>query len=1396
MIMRHLPVFALLLLSLLNTPLLGQDDCNQVTVNYHDSGFDPSDFLRPDAGVVIGDDVTLNTNQELDTDNLLLGLDQPFLVDFISEGAGANHMFGFFFLDIDTNKDGLPDFFQVGDDDDLDGDGLINSLDDDDDNDGILDVDDRQPPGVNSVAAEMFRNGPEAAAAGLHAGDYWQFVPNSLSSDPDYTGTFEHPGAHLYVDNHSRTTLNVPNGIPDMLETPDRNNSEGFIPPYAVDRGYLGRSVSQVVQRGFLGHFDYAGTPAGSLGGTSHWTGATIFYLADDDGPDGVSHHYANHTPYTDKNIQDGSSATDSLLDYNLYGSNNFNDSTAPDLVRNPDGTPKTAPNGQEYWRFRWYQSNVSGARELVFFLTVFYNGGVNTNNDNVNTYYSKSSFNPDTVRMNNIHPTSEKTTGDAYGETGFNNWYPYYPYNSPPPSRANDHDQLAAARFGAGTVWTDIATSPGGGSAPVAVNPANQAWVDEWANLEQSRVILQYRALRDWFDEANFDDPTVDANDIIDGRYGIDMNAENDSSLIRAINGRMVHLMVGAPEGSQDAWLLGWEDLFGGGDRDYEDVVFYVKREAGGILQSHNVAAESADLFDDFTITQVSFDFTDNFTSNNWNIPGRYISYSYSYDGNTWIPLLGTETPGNEHIPEIDRFQPSHGGSTVPGTGRVRRQVTIEIPVRTTEIYWRMEMATDNVDLFTPVLYEAEVGYQTLPHDFFYNAAVVTSSNMRYVPALETPSHDWDDRFRNRGHLYAQRWFNHGPVPTPLTYTVNPESTPESAPSDPNILWDAGITMRDRLGSHERLIYTALPAGGDPDFTNNMIRYQLQRDATDAAVVNAYEFQDMQIDGFWIHNFHDPAAPVPDHASSGLWLQNWLHGYRDVTISAGSVSIEGPTRDWILGGINRSAVDVVREPGLPAWIDGNDVPAELKRSYFEYLTSSSRNTDRTRLLVGAESGLVHCIDAGEWRPTVRTTGDAPADGHFEGDDFGTGEELWAFVPGHLLDDLKHNVARDSDVTAKVDATVHSRLIHDGSTWRRIAVIVQGYRAGREDAPSGDRTGNVVTALDVTDLTNEPIPLWQRREPNMQDIVMIPSIGWVETSDTDRVWAVAYASGATPVTGQAPSFRVLDIATGAELGLSGSVGSPAGNHVMLGSPAMIDADNNGFIDHLVGATSQGLLWVKNTKTGNDVTQAVAGARFFHTPNSRPNGDVIQLFIASSDSPFHYDEAVYGNANFVNHVYSHEYDTTTGTFSFIGSNALPPRHKVFGRPALVGDRLIVGTATGDTTSICDFDRNDPGDLLNFAASRVGQNDALVESVTDLSAPIVGALVVRDGAVEVHSNMQASSSTVDDAVAALKPPARPGQSRVMTMSGATVFGVLGWEDLLMDAITQAYPGPSAP
>ncbi len=324
---KWIPLTGLLVLGLLGLAQETEPDaCTIIEKDYNSGGFSEDDFLLVDNSVVVDDEVGLNTDQELNLDELVLGLDQPFYVDYLSEGAGASHLFGFFFFDIDTDKDGVPDFYETGDNDDLDGDGIINRDDDDDDNDGILDADDTQPTGVTSMPASHFRLGTTAAANGLTGDDYWQFVPNSLIEGGDFDGYFEHPGAYLYVDNNA-------NEIPDVLEF---NTGVNEVPPYVVDKGHTTTDVNGNSFQGLLGTFEYQGTTGDTVDDKYHWLGSTIFYIGDDDGGSDQTWQYLTYSPYG-STYSDVSSTTQGHPDYDLYGTTDIEDARIPDILK--DGT-------------------------------------------------------------------------------------------------------------------------------------------------------------------------------------------------------------------------------------------------------------------------------------------------------------------------------------------------------------------------------------------------------------------------------------------------------------------------------------------------------------------------------------------------------------------------------------------------------------------------------------------------------------------------------------------------------------------------------------------------------------------------------------------------------------------------------------------------------------------------------------------------------------------------------------------------------------------------------------------------------------------------------------------------------------------------------------------------
>lgn len=1304
----------------LSSWLVAQDPtpaCTKDTKQYNDNGFANSDFVDGGQGLLFGDTIAPEVGGEINTEDIVFPTDQPFVVDYLSEGAGANHLFGFFFMDIDTNGNGFPDFFETGDLDDLDGDGIVNEDDDDIDGDGIDNNSDVAPAWVtNSTDPLLFRNAIVAYNGGHHANDYWEFVPNNVVS-----GRFEHPGAYLYVDNDN-------NDVPDVLQYRTGANR---VPPMALNRGYNTRlATTNAVFPGLLGTWFYSGTGAA---GDFHWVGSTIFKLADDDGGTGVDGSYG-YTPYN--TITDIYGSANAWPDYDIYGTTNEASSLIPDELKANDA------RGERLWRYRWFEGTVSGGREYCFFLVVFYGSG----GSNVNTYYSKSGFNqdqpPGTPNRNGA------TTGDQYGGVvGSANWYPNY-------RSTGDHNTLAQAVFGMN--WNQIVDTTQG-YPPVAFDPDNQAWVDKWENWTANTRIVQYRGLADWFSET-----PVDANTIISGRYNIDMSGEGESGIVRAINGNMAHLMVGAPSSDPEAWLLGWEDLYGGGDRDYEDVVFYVKREAAGVAQSLNVAGD-LDQFEDVSITSVEFTFVDNFTDDLWGTEGTYISYSYRLASNDeWIVLLGDDADvPQHHLRLVDVF------TTTTDNGLVTRHASIQLDQEgARELYWKVEMKTSDSDAFVPEVNEADVGYEALVHELYFNSATITSSNLYYDASLETPSFGWMDRSKNRGHLYSFIAFDHGPTPTlhSLDATFNYLTNASNQPG-PQFAWDAGVSVRDQAN---RTIYTYVDSGGGlqrRDFDSGMT----------ADVINALQLSPAVVDGVMIDNFHNPASPVLEPVLASNWLAEWVHGYIGA-ISDGATTIPGADREWKLGGVNRSTLALIRAPGTPIWLSGSGIPVLIKQSYSQWIGDPQQQNTPTRLLVGSEAGMVHVIDGGRWVGRRCDPLDQPADGCYL--DYGTGEEVYAMIPGNLLEDIKYNYTGRQSVSAKIDATPIVGVIRAGGNWRRVAVMAQGENGGTLNG----RVGNAIWAMDVTD-PDDPIPLWEYTHDAMNNIIHPLAMSWAELSGGPQ-WIVGANSGASPLPTERPTLYFLDAYSGNEL-LVRQVGSVGES--IAGAPALIDADQNGYVDWAYASTSEGVLVAQSLESfGTTQFETVANARFYLTPNVAPIGDGKVLVIAvTGDSPLIDDED--GNVNRLV-AYIHDTDPSApSAFTYLGDFELPAGHKAFARPRLVGTQLVMGTTTGETFSFCDPDPNDPGNLYLFddvfALDAIDQSDPYNTGVSAFVGfgPTRAAIPVSGGRIMAHSARRWDGQNDRSE---FSPKGKAPESNQREIAIGNVFGVVGWSEPFLD------------
>lgn len=1343
--MKRLLVLASLIFSI---PGFSQDSCTDSTKRFTaGSGFQPSDFAANGAtgGLEIGTSIFADPGGSIDTENIVFPKTQPFVADYIGEGAGASHLFGFMFLDVDSSGNGIPNFFLVGNNDDVDGDGIPNITDNDDDGDGIPDSLDRAgysgsdgyaPPASGSMPASFFRNGVAAAAAGNHANDYWQFVPNGTANYTDAKGNsfskvFVHPGAYLFIDQRDGNGNANSDGIPDMLQVKRGVNK---IPAFTLDKGYetVFADGSTSVP-GLLGKWG------------DQWTGSTIFYIADDDSGQSQHSTYTNYSPYRNGGsllYWDKYSSTNSQPDYDLYGTTNPGSNLIPDTVKGQD------KEGVDFWRYRWYESDISGGRELLFFMVVFYGSG----GQSINVYYSKASLNPDSVGSPNRNGSGADEDGDnfgvrvpsdAKGPLTPNNWWPRF-------QNSYDHDRVAACAFGAGVEWSDIATEPTDGSAPVAHDSKNQVWVDKYGNWDPKRRIIAYRALGTWLNTAG------PAEARVYGRYGIDLDGEPESAIIRAIDGRMNHLMVGAPTADENAWLLGWEDLYGGGDRDYEDIVWYVTREASGSVETNNIASDLS-IYDDVAITSVSFEFTDNFTDNKFftGTPrDTYINYFYKLSADSeWIPLMGG---GVDRDPDLFK---DDGKITVAG-GKVTREITIQVPASNQgdkELYWKVEMSTGDPG-FKPEMLDAVTSYTALSHDFYYETATLPSSNVDYYGSYESPSIHWADRAANRGHFYAFKVFEHGNPPSRVVTVLgdNPETSPTYGPLPSPWVWDAGLTLYNQVDADKsnRTIYALVEDGGSlvrKDFTldkplETVLQEALELDEGEGSTV---------IDGLLPNNFHDPSVTPLQLPEASSWLSGWVHGYNGALL-AGTTVLPGSKKEWILGGVKRSSAVLVRAPGQPYWLSGDGMEDSssagnsLHTSYVEWALDEKQANMDSMIIFGSESGMIHAVDAGKWRSGPRNEDDVPFDGHFEGDDMGTGEEVWGLIPNNLLDDLKYNITglEPGGARAVVDSTGVLSVIYDPSKsqpWRRVLVYAQGENGGVDDG----RTGSYVWAIDITD-PKEPQPLWEVTRPNFHNIFNPAAMAWIhKPASNDGGWRVALCSGAGPVAGQSPSMVFLNAQTGAvadEYTFPSAAGETA-----AANPALLDFNNDGLIDFAYAATSDGWIVGYNPQTGDAITRNIGGARFFVAPNVRKISDTkVRLIFVSGDNPLTVDEDPSERSRIF--IMEHEIpdfeNNDFGSISTIDSYTLPVNHKVFSRPRLVENRLVVGTTTGDTINLCDFDPSDPGSLFYF--EDVGDiHRALIEGDTVISefGSIKGPITVVGGVVRAHQ-FRVDSGTEDE------------------------------------------------
>jgi hypothetical protein len=215
------------------------------------------------------------------------------------------------------------------------------------------------------------------------------------------------------------------------------------------------------------------------------------------------------------------------------------------------------------------------------------------------------------------------------------------------------------------------------------------------------------------------------------------------------------------------------------------------------------------------------------------------------------------------------------------------------------------------------------------------------------------------------------------------------------------------------------------------------------------------------------------------------------------------------------------------------------------------YTTFKNANLTRSpRVYVGSNDGMLHAFDAD------------------------TGDEVWAYVPALVMDNLSKLAGIPYSHQYYVDGgiTVHDGYFEDAGDWH--SVLVGSLGAG----------GKGLYALDVTDpgLSSELLSsggdskfLWELSADGDDDI------GFIFDSTTitllnDGNWYAINGNGFSSVNGIAKLF-LINLETGATTVLStgsGSTGSPNG----LAAPALVDTDNDGKADLAFAGDIDGDMW--------------------------------------------------------------------------------------------------------------------------------------------------------------------------------------------------------------------------
>jgi len=780
---------------------------------------------------------------------------------------------------------------------------------------------------------------------------------------------------------------------------------------------------------------------------------------------------------------------------------------------------------------------------------------------------------------------------------------------------------------------------------------------------------------------------------------YG-NLNLFGDNTVVNVASdadGNTPHFVVFAPNSDKNRWVLGFDDqpgYPGYSDFDYNDVVFTVDRTNGGQLVSDLISGGiPANKLDKTIISRVRIKYTASFPSPQCDgVTGAEIKIYYSVDGKqTWRQVtFPSKTSGEATI-------------DVLGSGDIGNQ-----------LYWKAEFVSPT-QTCNPILTSINVGYEAVEAGEFRYSAPIPLVNVAYVGSMQSPPfiNAGDpavtaNDYSLRGHLRATRFYDPA---TPSATTITP-------------LWDGGARVsRATFSPDARTIFTSVN-GTKVDF----------KAANAATLYPAFLPQSARDQKYASKPIYDLTGDGVADDQDARFILEWTRGWEYTNAVTMNPPQAALMRGWRLGPIHVSSPVAVTPPPRPLWIEGGGAPPAFITKHDAFRIANERRPTRT--LVGSQDGMIHAFDAGKFRWGSSTDCTFSLErgcwaGTSDTERYGTGDEVWAYIPPSQLPQIRNNHPKVRKTTnnlpvAEVDGSISAEDIYIPSidNFRTVAFASTG-----RDSP-------YVTAIDVT--SDNAQPLWANdwTDVDFYGTDLSPSVALVGLSGGKFVTVMT--SGLARGKTIDNYLYVIDAPTGSTLTkkkLDPGVGQPQAEGI-AGYPNLVDANQDGVVDRAYAVDTLGRVYKYDFTTGVSCVIARAGETVYSsmaTLVAQRNGNpVVWVYFGSGPNPdgtgvvadryslFAFrDENPIGGCS----TAAKEYQKT-----------LPPGQRNWSAPSISDDIAFFATAGSPSLGVCESSR---GALWALPTMDDGKGNAVGTPVSPLDGSPVSGIRVYDGHVFINT-----------------------------------------------------------